>query len=145
MLEAKRYFRSRLEDLLNPELSQREIDRRKDAAIRIARMFMQPEWQREIKSVYIYGSIVYGNPRKNSDVDIALVTYPNSIWNHDLAGSWLLMTGLFHEYREKLGFPYLKADCAVIPQDMFENPENVEDKRNRQLYIDVMTRGIEIF
>lgn len=146
MRERKGCLLSRFEDIFNPKLTQREIDRRKQAASRITLMLCNhTDYSPHIREAYLYGSLVYGEPRADADVDVALITISKSVWNDDPEGCYLLINGVFHQFREKLRIPYFKVDCAICPENLFNHPENEPDERNRQLYLDVKNKGIKIF
>ncbi len=127
----------RLEDCFSPKLSQREIDRRRNYASLITNIVVHhPDWSQDIREAYLYGSMVYGKPRTNSDTDIAIITRSTSVLNDDPKGSYLSINGVFQYYREKLKIPYFKVDCAICPEELFDHPENEPEDGNRQLYLD---------
>ncbi len=131
---------------LSPSLTEAEIEERKSLAIGIAKKFqLDPDWQKWITGIYLFGSTVYGKPKRISDIDLAIITEQSFFFGLDFAWMTKRLQESVQKYCQELGGSRIEINCTVVPRKLLENPSREWGESAFEVFNEINQRGVCIF
>lgn len=108
----------------NTKIDQTEVIKRTQAAARVILLLTNlPEWRDRISGAYLFGSLINGEPRKESDVDVAIISEETTFEGLGLDWMQLMLKPAIHKAKEQLQIGSLRINPTVVARPWLNNPE----------------------